>query len=167
MEPDDLREYREKREFEKTPEPAGAPQKAGRNRFVVQKHDASHLHYDFRLEMPELPDSDVWVLKSWAVPKGIPTGQGVKHLAVAVEDHPVDYIDFEGTIPAGSYGAGTVEIWDSGSYQLIKRTPKEFEFVLKGKLLNGRYVLIQTSWKGQDNWLIFKTKEKAIRLAKA
>ncbi|MDI6891923.1 MAG: DNA polymerase ligase N-terminal domain-containing protein [Actinomycetota bacterium] len=144
-----LEEYWRKRKFEKTPEPRGEVRERGLNQFVVQEHHATRLHYDFRLEMDG-------VLKSWAVPKGVPEEKGVKHLAVAVEDHPVDYIDFEGTIPEGHYGAGTVEIWDSGEYELFKRTPKEIEFVLKGKRLRGRYILFFTGWKGKDNWLIFR-----------
>jgi bifunctional non-homologous end joining protein LigD len=144
-----LEEYWRKRKFEKTPEPRGEVKERGLNRFVVQEHHATRLHYDFRLEMDG-------VLKSWAVPKGVSEEKGVKHLAVAVEDHPVDYIDFEGTIPEGHYGAGTVKIWDSGEYELVKHTPKEIEFVLKGKRLQGRYILLFTGWKGKDNWLIFQ-----------
>lgn len=156
-----LEDYQAKREFEKTPEPLGGTRKTGHNRFVVQEHHSTHFHYDFRLEMTALPEGGEWVLKSWAVPKGLPTKAGTKHLAVAVEDHPIDYIDFEGTIPEGSYGAGVVKIWDSGRHELIKRTAKELEFNLKGKLLQGRYVLVQTGWKGNDNWLVFKAKEKS------
>lgn len=161
---DHLKEYQEKRRFEKTPEPAGEIRETGHNRFVVQEHHASHLHYDFRLEMTATPEGGEWVLKSWAVPKGVPTEIGVKHLAVAVEDHPVDYIDFEGKIPAGLYGAGTVRIWDRGRYKLIKRTAKEIELILDGKLLQGCYVLVRTDWKGNDNWLVFKAKEKNSEL---
>ncbi len=160
---DYLKEYRRKRKSAETPEPAGEVKKSGHNRFVVQEHQSSRLHYDFRLEITASPTGGEWVLKSWAVPKGVPIEAGIKHLAVAVEDHPVDYIDFEGTIPEGLYGAGTVRIWDSGQYELIKRTSKELEFTLKGKRLEGRYVLIQTGWKGKDNWLIFKAKEKNVK----
>jgi len=155
-----LGEYSKKRKFQKTPEPHPNKKQNGSTRFVVQEHHASHLHYDFRLEMTAGIDSNDWVLKSWAVPKGIPTGIGVKHLAVEVEDHPVDYIDFEGDIPEGLYGAGEVKIWDSGYYELIKRTPKEIEIKLQGKKLKGRYLLIKTNWKGKNNWLIFKAKGK-------
>ncbi len=116
--------------------------------FVIQKHKATHLHFDFRLEIDE-------VLKSWAVPKGLPEEQGIKRLAVAVEDHSLDYIDFEGIIPEGSYGAGEVEIWDNGKYEVESLEERKLVFNLAGKKLKGRYALIQTSGK---NWLIFKMK---------
>src|SRR3989440_7529575 len=113
-----LREYKTKRNFSRTREPAGTePARTGKQLlFVVQKHDASRLHYDFRLEMEG-------VLKSWAVPKGFPTARGDKRLAVEVEDHPFDYADFEGTIPEGNYGAGTVMVWDTGWYEVIDGEP--------------------------------------------
>src|ERR1700754_4625766 len=100
-----LIEYDKKRDFKRTAEPKGLVEKGRSNRFVIQKHAASHLHYDFRLEMNG-------VLKSWAVPKGVPYVHGEKRLAMEVEDHPVSYIDFEGTIPQGQYGGGTVMVWD-------------------------------------------------------
>src|SRR5438270_4705825 len=108
-----LAEYKRKRDFGKTAEPAGGkplPKLVkGAHRFVIQKHDASRLHFDFRLAMEG-------VLKSWAVPKGLPLRKGEKHLAVQVEDHPIEYADFEGTIAPGNYGAGTVMVWDHGNY---------------------------------------------------
>lgn len=141
-----LKKYQTKRKFAKTPEPKGELKKTAGNRFVVHRHEARHLHYDFRLEMDG-------VLKSWAVPKGVPAEKGVKHLAVQVEDHPVDYIDFQGTIPEGNYGAGTVEIWDRGKYRLIEKKPKAIKFTLEGKILKDDYVLFKFKDK---NWLIFK-----------
>jgi len=114
-------------------------------RFVVQKHFATHLHYDFRLEMEG-------VLKSWAVPKGPPQEKGIKRLAVQVEDHDLDYIAFEGEIPKGSYGAGRVEIWDKGTYKILQRDNKKIMFIIKGKKLNGSYILVHTQGK---NWIMF------------
>src|SRR5262245_32652350 len=109
-----LDEYEKKRTRGKTPEPFAGKAKRGKSpRFVVQRHDARRLHYDFRLER-------AGALASWAVPKGIPLRRGERHLAVHVEDHPLEYADFEGTIPAGEYGAGTVEIWDRGTYELVE-----------------------------------------------
>jgi len=117
-------------------------------RFVIQKHRATHLHYDFRLEMDN-------VLKSWAVPKEPPTTSGVRRLAVQVEDHALDYIDFEGAIPEGEYGAGTVEIWDKGTYTLKNRTDKMIEFTLQGTKLKGNYALIHFK---ENNWLLIRKK---------
>jgi DNA ligase D-like protein (predicted 3'-phosphoesterase) len=128
------------------PEIVGSP--AGR--FVVQRHDASRLHWDFRLEMDG-------VLKSWAVPKEPPTRPGLRRLAVVVEDHDLDYIDFEGTIPEGEYGAGTVEIWDRGTYDLESRKPEKIVFELHGERMKGRYTLVHFTDKA-ENWLLFKTK---------
>lgn len=120
-------------------------------RFVIQKHQAKHLHYDFRLEIDN-------VLKSWAVPKEPPVQPGVRRLAVEVEDHPLSYIDFEGIIPEGTYGAGTVEIWDKGTYTIKHISQDRLEFTLTGEKLNGDYVLIR--FKGDKNWLLIKRKEK-------
>ncbi len=142
--------------------------KQGRFRFVVHEHHARHLHWDFRLELPERPrekDTDPpegigsRVLKSWAVPKGPPVEQGVKRLAVEVEDHLLDYIDFQGIIPEGEYGAGEVFIWDSGQFQLVERRPDRIEFLLNGGKLKGLYVLLQFKRAGGKNWLLFKSKD--------
>jgi DNA ligase D-like protein (predicted 3'-phosphoesterase) len=119
-------------------------------RFVVQRHDASRLHWDFRLEMDG-------VLKSWAVPKEPPTRPGLRRLAVAVEDHDLDYIDFEGVIPEGEYGAGTVEIWDEGNFELESRKPDKLVFELHGERMKGRYTLVHFTEKA-ENWLLFKNK---------
>ena len=146
-----LEEYRKKRDFKKTPEPKGAYEGEGVYRFVVHRHQARHLHYDFRLRMEG-------VLKSWAVPKGVPVEPGVRRLAVQVEDHPIGYIDFAGKIPEGEYGAGTVEIWDKGEFELDKKVPDRLEFTLRGEKLSGDYVLIHTDGK---NWLLIKRKAKS------
>lgn len=145
-----LEEYRKKRDFQKTKEPSGDEEKPSGNMYVIQKHQATHLHYDLRLEMDG-------VLKSWAVPKTPPTKSGVKKLAVQVEDHPIEYADFEGTIPEGQYGAGTVEIWDRGRYVLKDRKENKLIFEIKGERLKGTYCLIR--FKGRKNWLFFKKKE--------
>ncbi len=144
-----LKKYQIKRKFEKTPEPKGSVEKTGKNRFVIQEHWAFHHHFDFRLEIER-------VLKSWAVPKGLPEEIGVKRLAVQVEDHPVDYINFHGTIPAGQYGAGKVEIFDRGKYKLIEQDKNKVIFELKGKKIKGPYALIRM--KNTKNWLIWKIK---------
>ena len=116
-----LKDYARKRDFAKTSEPKGEKSAKSGRRFVVQKHDATRLHYDFRLELGG-------TLKSWAVPKGIPFKKGEKRLAVQVEDHPVAYLDFEGTIPKGEYGGGTVMVWDWGTFEPLAKAPaKELE----------------------------------------
>lgn len=147
-----LEEYEKKRHFEKTSEPpAGDLNKHyGKPIFVVQKHDARNLHYDFRLEIEG-------VLRSWAVPKEPPKKVGTKRLAIQTEDHPMAYADFEGEIPEGEYGAGTVEIWDNGTFDLHKNEEKEIAFTLYGEELKGDYVLIRTKYgKGEKGWLFFK-----------
>lgn len=116
------------------------------SRFVVQEHHASHLHWDFRLEKDG-------VLKSWAVPKGVPEKKGIKRLAIQVEDHQLSYIDFEGTISEGEYGAGTVKVWDNGVYELESETDKRIVFELKGKRLKGSYSLVHLKDK---QWLLIK-----------
>jgi bifunctional non-homologous end joining protein LigD len=143
-----LAEYEAKRDFKKTPEPgAKVPRKETKApRFVVQEHHARRLHWDFRLEHDG-------VLVSWAVPKGVPADPKKNHLAVHVEDHPLDYIDFAGTIPAGNYGAGTVSIWDHGTYDIEKWSDREVMVVLHGKRLQGRYVLFRTNG---ENWMIHR-----------
>jgi bifunctional non-homologous end joining protein LigD len=144
-----LEKYWRKRKFEKAPEPKGKILKTKESRFVVQEHWATHHHFDFRLETGG-------VLKSWAVPKGVSEKAGVKRLAIAVEDHPIDYIDFEGKIPEGLYGAGTVKIFDKGKYELIEKTDSRILFILKGKKLKGNYNLIK--FKKPNQWLLFKIK---------
>ncbi len=166
-----LKKYHAKRVFKKTPEPKGTLRKkiAGKlPHFVVQKHAASHLHYDFRLEMNG-------VLKSWAVPKGLPLKTNEKHLAIEVEDHPYEYKDFEGIIPKGNYGAGKVIIWDEGDYEPLDdkvADPNRYftkslanghiVFILHGKKLSGEFALIKIKGNGKKNsWLIIKTKNNS------
>ncbi|MDP2672397.1 MAG: DNA polymerase ligase N-terminal domain-containing protein [Nanoarchaeota archaeon] len=122
-------------------------------KFVIHKHHASHLHWDLRLEMGG-------VLKSWAVPKEPSAKKGIKRLAIQVEDHDLSYADFEGEIPEGNYGAGKVEIWDAGTYELIEKDSKKIIFDLNGKKLKGKYVLVKTNFGKQKekSWLFFKTK---------
>ncbi len=145
-----LIQYRLKRNFKETKEPKPAARKTSEQRFVIQKHDASHLHYDFRLEMKDEKNGKV-VLKSWAVPKNLPLTKEIKHLAIQTEDHPVDYVDFEGEIPEGNYGAGTVEIWDEGKWGMINGSFEEgkLSFNLLGEKVKGRYIMILT--KGFNN----------------
>ncbi|MEO6405608.1 MAG: DNA polymerase ligase N-terminal domain-containing protein [Ferruginibacter sp.] len=161
-----LAKYKEKRNFKVTPEPSSVKKVATKKlSFVVQRHKASHLHYDFRLEMDG-------VLKSWAVPKGPSLNPADKRLAMMVEDHPYDYKDFTGIIPEGNYGAGIVEIWDKGSYtaltddakaddeKLLKAGLKagSLKFVLKGKKLKGEFALVKlkNNKAGDNSWLLIK-----------
>jgi len=120
-------------------------------KFVIHEHHASHLHWDLRLEHKG-------VLKSWAVPKEPSNEPDVKRLAVAVEDHPLDYADFEGTIPEGQYGAGTVKIWDSGTFDAIEFTDSKVEMAMRGKKLKGHFHLVPFKKAGPKSWLFFKSK---------
>ncbi len=158
--------YKKKRDFKKTTEPKGKTATDTKLSFVVQRHKASHLHYDFRLEMNG-------VLKSWAVPKGPSMNPGDKRLAMMVEDHPYDYKDFEGIIPEGNYGAGIVEIWDKGSYSDIENSGKNIaekkllkelkegglKFTLKGKKLKGEFALVKMKNTEDNTWLLIKHKD--------
>jgi len=159
-----LDEYAAKRRFENTPEPPpdkGKSKSAANPYFCVQRHDATRLHYDFRLEIDG-------VLKSWAVPKGPSLDPGVKHLAAHVEDHPVDYGGFEGNIPAGNYGAGSVMLWDRGSFELIgdaggleQIARGDLKFHLNGEKLKGDFALVHMKGRGKGNeWLIIKKRDE-------
>jgi bifunctional non-homologous end joining protein LigD len=182
-----LNEYRRKRDFAKTPEPSGRSRKSASTaktpaesvaqpaaapsgpalRFVVQKHRASHLHYDFRLEMEG-------VLKSWAVPKGPSLDPSQKRLAVRTEDHPLEYADFEGNIPEGEYGGGTVMVWDAGRLELETdpaaaarqvEDRQALTFTLHGTKLKGRWRLVPFAARGETprNWLLIKSRDEAAR----
>ena len=146
-----LEQYKAKRNLKKSGEPEARVRKSKGKIFVIHKHDASHLHWDLRLEMNG-------VLKSWAVPKEPPKSKGVKRLAIQVEDHPLGYAKFKGRIPEGLYGAGTVEIWDNGTYELKDKDDKKIEFKMNGKKLKGNYVLVKTKYgnKPEKSWLFFK-----------
>src|ERR1700759_5672470 len=152
-----LDEYRKKRNPRKTSEPfpAGAEGGTPPRTFLVQRHDARHLHSDFRLERNG-------ALASWAVPKGVPLEPGARSLAVHVEDHPLEYASFHGEIPSGQYGAGSVEIWDSGTYELLEEKPNgQLTFELHGTRLNGRWSLLPTHLDGKEqNWLLVKGKDE-------
>ena len=157
-----LSEYERKRDPKKTPEPFGA--KKGKTKeliFVVQRHDARSLHYDFRLERDG-------ALLSWAVPKGVPLEPGEQHLAVHVEDHPLEYATFEGEIPKGEYGAGTVEIWDNGTYELLEEKKNGALTVrLHGKRLEGTWTLVPAHLGGNEkNWLILRKRDDAVPAAR-
>jgi bifunctional non-homologous end joining protein LigD len=149
-----LREYERKRDRKKTPEPFGGKHGGKQPMFVVQRHDARRLHYDFRLERDG-------ALASWAVPKGVPLEPGQQHLAVHVEDHPLDYATFEGEIPQGQYGAGSVEIWDTGTYELVEEKPNGGLTVrLHGKRLEGTWSLVPAHLSGDEkNWLILRKRD--------
>ncbi len=164
-----LKEYKKKRSFSDTPEPEGGKPSARVLQFVVQKHAASRLHYDFRLEMEG-------VLKSWAIPKGPSLNPADKRLAMQVEDHPFDYKDFEGIIPAGNYGAGTVMVWDEGTYEPLEATDEKkatqdrtlrkelragsLKFRLNGKKLKGEFALVKTRGRGDNSWLLIKHRDR-------
>ena len=154
-----LEEYKRKRRFSETPEPEGKVKKSTGSSFVIQKHRATRLHYDFRLEMEG-------VLRSWAIPKGPSFNPAEKRLAVLTEDHPMDYGGFEGIIPKGNYGAGNVIVWDNGTYEMVDpETPEKgwakgkFHFVLKGKKLHGEWVLVRGS-RDEKQWIFFKVRDK-------
>ena len=162
---DPLKTYQEKRQFDKTPEPAGAQGKTSETSiFVVQKHAARKLHYDFRLEVEG-------VLKSWAVPKGPSLNPKDKRLAVPTEDHPLEYADFEGVIPEGEYGAGTVMVWDYGTYRNLTEKKGEevsmadaiahghVKFSLAGKKLKGGFALTRFKKSPDESWLLVKTDD--------
>src|SRR2546423_1558479 len=173
--PGQLAEYQRKRDFAKTKEPSGegsAPRKAkGRLRFVIQKHAASHLHFDLRLELDG-------VMKSWAVPKGPSLDPSVKRLAMQVEDHPIDYNTFEGTIPKGEYGGGTVMLWDRGTYSSDVATASDEEDAIReglrrgdlkitfhGERLHGSYALIRMKFardgsSSKPQWLLIKHRDE-------
>ncbi len=163
---DKLKTYQQKRDFRKTREPSGARRRGGARRFVIQKHDASTLHYDFRLSFGG-------VLVSWAVPKGLSTDPRDKRLAIQTEDHPQDYIDFEGVIPEDEYGAGAVLVWDTGSYrnlrarkgarsQSMENALEEgfIEVWLEGKKLKGGYALKRIEEGKKPRWLIIKMDDE-------
>jgi bifunctional non-homologous end joining protein LigD len=161
-----LEEYRRKRKFAETPEPVGRARPSGRRCiFVVQKHDASHLHYDFRLAING-------VLVSWAVPKGPSMNPAEKHLAIRTEDHPLEYAEFEGVIPEGQYGAGTVMVWDTGTYDSQDSVPPDrqlaqgkIDVVLHGRKLRGGFTLVRTGkratdFKDKERWLLIKHRDE-------
>ncbi|HEV3333599.1 MAG TPA: DNA polymerase ligase N-terminal domain-containing protein [Bryobacteraceae bacterium] len=159
-----LEEYRSKRRFENTPEPPPGETQSkspARPYFCVQRHDATRLHYDFRLEIDG-------VLKSWAVPKGPSLDPGVKHLAAHVEDHPIEYGKFEGTIPKGNYGAGSVMLWDCGTFELLgdvsgaeQLARGDLKFRLHGEKLNGDFAIVHMKGRGKGNeWLLIKKKDE-------
>jgi len=158
-----LTEYKKKREFDNTPEPEAKKKTSGQKlKFVVQRHDATQLHYDFRLEVDG-------ILKSWAVPKGPSMNPSEKRLAILVEDHPLDYAGFEGRIPEGNYGAGIVDIWDKGTWKPLKKFENIskalkdglIEFTLKGHNLKGEFILVEMeNSTAKNGWLLIKKEDK-------
>src|SRR3989440_10134955 len=158
-----LTEYRRKRVFTRTPEPEPALPKTGGNRFFVQRHSARRLHYDLRLEMDG-------VLKSWALPHGPTLDPAIKRLAVLVEDHPLEYGNFEGTIPSGNYGAGKVTLWDRGAYEWLgPKTPQQqweagdLKLRLHGQRLMGEFALVRTKRSNGKDWLLIKKNDFAVQ----
>lgn len=161
----DLEEYKKKRNLEKTKEPGNEESQEKYERlFVIQKHDASRLHYDFRIQIED-------ALVSWAVPKGLSTEANKKRLAVRTEDHPLDYAKFEGVIPEGEYGAGTVLVWDIGKYEPMAENGDEksmkdaledgaLKFKLKGKKLKGGYAMARMNSSEDEQWVIFKLDDE-------
>ena len=162
-----LVKYKQKRNFSKTPEPEGKKKRTTKDKiFVVQRHHASHLHYDFRLELNG-------TLKSWAVPKGPSLNPADKRLAMMVEDHPVSYATFEGNIPEGNYGAGHVDVWDHGTYEPVDKDGKtisytqftrdleggSIKFQLKGRKLKGEFALVNMK-QDEKTWLLIKHRDK-------
>lgn len=163
----DLEDYREKRDFDSSPEPSGGSGESDA-RFVIQRHDASSLHYDFRIAAGG-------VLKSWAIPKGPSTDPAERRLAVRTEDHPIDYLDFEGVIPEDQYGARTVVVWDTGEYE--NRTTGDggepvavedavesghLSVWLDGQKISGGYALTRTNYRGRENWMLVKMDDAGV-----
>jgi bifunctional non-homologous end joining protein LigD len=159
MAPPALGRYHAKRRFTKTPEPKGLAFATSQQRFVVQKHHATQLHYDFRLEHKG-------VMLSWAVPKGPSDNPAEKHLAAHTEDHPLEYRHFEGIIPEG-YGAGTVMIWDNGTFEWVRRGKDHYSFILHGQKMRGEYALVRLQRAGPKAWLMLKKKDRYARTGKA
>src|SRR5262245_55382318 len=171
---DQLQRYHTKRNFVSTPEPTGRPsdpRRAGQQLYVIQKHAATRLHYDFRLEMDG-------TLKSWAIPKGPSLDPAQKRLAVHVEDHPLEYADFEGVIPPKQYGAGTVLIWDRGTWHPQGNSGESYrkgvlKFRLDGQKLHGAWTLVRMQRKreekesGKENWLLIKERDEQAKTGKA
>ena len=157
-----LRAYVEKRDFARTKEPKGrlkqSKKASGERSFVIQKHDASRLHYDFRIELDG-------TLRSWAVPKGVPYKKGDKRLAMQVEDHPLEYKNFEGVIPKGQYGGGTVMVWDQGTYEALTEDPLDaleegkLRVALHGTKLDGEWTLLRMKGGAGKEWLLIKSGE--------